>query len=297
MAQVTSPYYPPRSRWYSPLRYLWYSFRKKAPNIRILLEHFQPSIGIRATLWSLIVPGFVFRAYGYRSFGKIAMVGCGVAALIVFIWLGYPIATIAFASILSLHVSSVAFLLKRLSPSSNFGLRIISTLAVVFALSIFVYGSLRSKLEQAFMPLRIGKNVFVIRGGAVTNVKRGDWIAYRIGSDATPFQGRNNHGTIVVRDGFGLSPLLAGPGDAVRFSATSFAVNEKNFPREPSMPMAGEWRISEKQWFVWPKFAIQSGAAPDADLTNVLQSHAIISEDQFVGRPFTRWFWRKQILP
>ena len=173
MAQVTSPYYPPRARWYSPLRNFYQRLCNHASNTRILLEHFQPPIGFRVTLWSLIVPGFVFRAFGYHSFGKIAMSGCGLAALIFFIWLGYPISTIAFASILSLHVSSVAFLLKRLSPSSGLRFRMISTLLAVFVSSIFVYGSLRSKLEQAFMPLRIEKNVIVVRGGAMKNVKRG----------------------------------------------------------------------------------------------------------------------------
>ena len=139
--------------------------------------------------------------------------------------------------------------------------------------------------------------VVVVRGGAVKNVKRGDWIAYRISPDSTPFQGRNNHGTIAVRDGFGLSPLLAGPGDAVRFSATSFAVNDKNFPRQPSMPRTGSLAILQRQWFVWPKFVIQYDTAPGVELAQVVQRYALISEDQFVGRPFKRWFWRKQILP
>ena len=101
----------------------------------------------------------------------------------------------------------------------------------------------------------------------------------------------------MIRDGFGFSPLLAGPGDTVRFSATSFRVNEKIFPREPSMPKSGEWRISEKQWFVWPMFVIENGVAPGTDLAQVVQGYALISENQFVGRPFKRWFWRKQILP
>ncbi len=128
MAGKVSPYYPPRARWHSPLRHF---FGEIPGRFSALRDAIHLPIELHATLVSLLVPGFVFRAFGYRATGKYAMVLCGVALLIFFIWLGYAIATIAFALILSLHVISIAFLLKRFTPNLHWALRISTVLIVL----------------------------------------------------------------------------------------------------------------------------------------------------------------------
>ena len=61
------------------------------------------------------------------------------------------------------------------------------------------------------------------------------------------------------------------------------------------MPETGELIVPEKHWFVWPDFAISGhGNVAEAALSAALLPMATVSEDQFAGKPFKRWFWRRQ---
>lgn len=296
MPGSSSPYYPPRSRWYSPVRYPWIHFRQHVSSLWSICDR-RMILGWRATLLSFVVPGYVFGTVGYKKIATLAMAACGLAWLIFFLWLGYPVATASFSVILSLHVTSIVFLLNRLNPGQPLPLRMITTLGVLFALNTLIYGTVQRQIERTFMPLRIGKNVVVVRGYGARHLHRGDWIAYRIGHNSANFQGENFHGSIVAQSGFGLEPVMAIPGDKIEFGKTRYRVNGQSFPNKAYMPTSDEITLGEKQWLVWPKFVIRSGGMPDAQISNFLQGYATISEHDIVGRPFKRWFWRKQILP
>jgi hypothetical protein len=62
------------------------------------------------------------------------------------------------------------------------------------------------------------------------------------------------------------------------------------------MPVAGAWTVPEKHWFVWPELGIGGHGMPRADLSATLLEMGTISEEQFIGKPFKRWFWRRQVL-
>lgn len=90
---------------------------------------------------------------------------------------------------------------------------------------------------------------------------------------------------------------MAGPGDVVRFRPEDFQVNEQIFPRQKYMPTNGELVVSKKQWFAWPRFAIQNNRVPETEIENVMLTYSLISKEQIVGKPFKRWFGRRQVLP
>jgi hypothetical protein len=143
------------------------------------------------------------------------------------------------------------------------------------------------------MPLRMGDRVLVIqRRVAPGSIKRGDWLAYEIAGDR--YAGDREQG-VYLGSGFGIDPVLALPGDHVRFTKESVFVNDNAFPRAPHMPVEEELVIPEKVWFIWPSLAIGGGGrVSEASISATLQRTAMVSQEQIVGRPFKHWFGRRQ---
>src|SRR5436190_3956426 len=109
MAKISSPYYPPRARWHSPLASLAYGLQRKLGLERIGLR---TDLSLSATLASLFIPAIVFYLRGHRFWGKLLMSAAGVLLLVFLAGLGYPAGNLAFGCLLSLHVTSVTFLFE-----------------------------------------------------------------------------------------------------------------------------------------------------------------------------------------
>jgi hypothetical protein len=61
------------------------------------------------------------------------------------------------------------------------------------------------------------------------------------------------------------------------------------------MPTAGSVVVPEKHWFVWPELAIlQNRNVSEADIANTMLMMATVPETNYIGRPFKRWFGRRQ---
>src|SRR5262245_47644898 len=109
-------YYPPRADRYSRIRY-------RLRKLLLLGRRLSPTtVSLREIALSLVIPGFSFRAYGL-VIGNLVIAAYAVCALLFFIWIGYPAGMWAFAGMLSIHVSSVAFIVKRLTPDFTVRLR------------------------------------------------------------------------------------------------------------------------------------------------------------------------------
>jgi hypothetical protein len=64
------------------------------------------------------------------------------------------------------------------------------------------------------------------------------------------------------------------------------------------MPVSGMVIVPGNHWFIWPDLAISGhGNIGEAAITDAMLRMADVSEEQFVGKPFKRWFWRQQFLP
>ena len=110
--------------------------------------------------------------------------------------------------------------------------------------------------------------------------------------------GEAHHGGAVwVRAGFGWGPVLAMAGDRVEFSTNAFTVNGISHPLLPHMPVRRDGSVPENHWFVWPEFGISGhGNVGEGAISAMMLQLAMVSENQFVGKPFKRWFWRRQII-
>ena len=287
MAKVSSPFYPPRARWYSPLLSSGGAVRRRLALDRVRLP---PGPSVAGVIGSLLVPGLGFWLRGPPWFGRLA-VGAGFFLLLLFlVGIGYPAGNAAFGLLLSIHGASMIYLIEPWLGGARFRTRIFASMALLFALGGLVYMPARNWMENRWAaPLRVNDSVVVVQKSVTAPiVKRNDVIAYSV-------PGNTDHGAYVAA-GLGLGPVLAVAGDRVRFTRTAFEVNDTPYPRLAHMPQTGELIVPEKHWFVWPDFAISGhGNAPEGALTAALMQMATISEQQFAGKPFKRWFWRRQV--
>ncbi len=290
--KMASSYYPPRARWYGCFYYLGLAIRHRLALDRI---HLPEKITVGGIILGFLIPGLAVYIRGPRLWGKIALSACALLFLLFIVWLGYPVGNYAFGLMISIHVTGLVYYCSPALRNEDFWHRLLLTIAILLGLGLFFYAPMRSVIQNHWaMPLRANGRVFVMqRFSPAQAVKRGDWIAYTLSGHLL-----SNHGYEIIyhRNGMGLGPVLAAPGDIVEFSAKTFSVNGVPQPLLPHMPTGGNLVVPENHWFIWPGFSI-SGQGNEARISELMLSAATVSRDQFVGRPFKRWFWRKQILP
>jgi hypothetical protein len=295
ITEETSPYYPPRAGWYGPLLSFGGAIRRRLALDRIHLPSRMTFSGLAA---SLLVPGLAVHLRGPRLLGKAALIGCGLLALSFVVWFGHPAGNFAFGLLLSLHTTGFVYYCSPLLRNEPFQSRLCFTLLSLIAIGGLFYAPVRIVIQrQWLMPLRVRGNVVIVhRVGAPHDIKRGDWIMYSLSED---WEGEAHHGGMVwVRAGFGWGPVLALAGDRVVFSTNSFTVNGEARPLMPHMPGDGAVVVPEKHWFVWPELDISGhGNVSEANISATMLRLATVSESEFIGKPFKRWFWRRQITP
>jgi hypothetical protein len=295
MNRTHSPYDPPRARWYSPLVGASQRLHRRLGLDRL---HLPDGVSAAAFTAGLLVPGLAFFVRKQRLIGQVVSLGYGVLALIFIVWLGHPIANLAFGLMLSAHVTSVTFLLNPWLAGSRFGFRLATGLILLLVIGVGLYVPLRQELEaKCFIPLRIKNDVVVVQTFSTPNsVNRGDWIAYSLDSLSVGDAHRQG-GAVRTQAGIGCRVVLGVAGDRVRFTPQTFEINGVAQPRLPHMPVEAEFVVPEKHWFIWPELAISNPAnAAEAAISATLLQLATVSEAQFIGKPFKRWFWRRQTL-
>lgn len=287
-----SSYYPPRSRWNSRiLDVAGWPVRRFFHGRRLL-----PAAGISwfQLLLSLALPGLGFLFLGRRTQGWLVLAAYVLSALVFFAALGFPAASIGYGLLISLHATSIVVVEGLWLKESGFGTR----LAVAMATLVLVWGLIYSPLvgyieSHWFLPLHMGSRVLVVQCGiAPASIQRGDWLAYKIVGDRSL---GDREDQVYLGSGWGIDPVLALPGDRLRFTPEAVFVNDKASPLAPHMPVQGEWVMPEKVWFIWPRLGISvGGRAPEASISGTLQRTAMVTQKQIIGRPFKHWFGRRQ---
>ena len=294
MSKFVSSYYPPRARWYSPLFTFGSSIRR-----HLALDRIHPPKGVtfRGLAGSFLIPGLGIYLRGPRLWGKVAFVACGLLCSEFIIGLGYPFGNVAFGLMLSIHVTGFVYYCSPLMTRLEFASRLLFTLTVLAAIGGVVYAPARSAIQEHWlMPLRMNDRVLVVeKQAAADTVTRGDWIAYNLSGYVISVHGNRSAGG---HSGLGFGPVLALAGDRVGFLTNAYTVNGVAHARRPHMPAAGSFIVPENHWFIWPDFAISGhGNIGEADISAAMLERADVPENQFVGKPFKRWFWRQQSLP
>jgi hypothetical protein len=292
--KMSSPYYPRRARWYGRIFYLGLATRHRLALDRIRLPK---EITIGGIILGLLIPGLAVYIRGPRLWGMVALSACALLFLSFFLWMGYPPGNYAFGLLISIHVSGFAYYCNAALQKEDFWHRILLTIAVLLGLGLLLYAPLRIAIQNyGVTPLRAnGRVVIVGKFTPAGEIQRGDWVAYTI--SGYYFSNHRGQG-FSNRNSLGLGPVLAAAGDRVEFSTGKFTVNGVSQSSLPHMPDSGTLIVPEKHWFIWPNLAITGNwNVGEANISSVMLQMAGVSENQFVGKPLKRWFWRKQILP
>ncbi len=290
-----STYYPPRARWYSSFFYLGSGLRRRLALDRLTLPR---EMKIGELVAGFFVPGLAAWLREPRIWGKSALAGSIALFFIFIVWLGYPIANLAFGLLISLHATGFVYYCNPLMVGEPFRSRLGFTLLVLLGMGLLVYLPTRNFIQGHWLtPLRLHGQVIVVqRNFQARHVQRGDCVAYTLDEDAV---GENYHGGVVrVQNGLSLERVLATAGDRVVFSTNSFSVNGILHTNLAHMPISGEFTVPENHWFIWPNLGISGyGDVGEARISVAMLGLADVAERSFFGKPLHRWFWREQILP
>lgn len=283
-----SPYYPPRARRHRPLTRLLEGIRRLAWLDRI---HLPGGISFKALVAALFIPGLAFRLQRERLAARAIWVSYILLACVLVVWLGRTAANLAFGLMLSLHTISVLCLLGPWLNQARLVFRIMAGVAILLVLGGLLYLPLRDRIQRTWLlPVRLEGRVIVVQTlTKPESVKRGEWIAYRI-------QGGSARG-LVIQSGLAVQRVLGLPGDEIRFSSQALFINGVAGPRLEHMPVTGKLIVPEKHWFIWPDHAMSVRGNNAERVDAALFGLADVKQDQFVGKPFRRWFWRRQTLP
>lgn len=256
---------------------------------------------IETTLFGLIggffVPGLAVYLRGPRLRGQAALLACALLFLCFIVWLGQPFGNYAFGLMLSIHASGFVYYCSACLLDKEFLIRIVFTIAILISLGLVIYAPMRGAIQNHWlMPVQMnGHAIIVQRSFPARAVKRGDPVAYKLSGYYF-----SNHGGQGVSGhaGMSLGAVLATAGDRVEFSTNNFIVNGVPQLLLPHMPESGALVVQENHWLIWPSLAISGNwDVGEANISAAMLQMANVSETQFVGKPFKRWFWRKQILP
>ena len=146
MAKLSSPYYPPRARWYSPLLGFGGVLRRRLLALdRFRLPQQGPSLG--GVLGSLLVPGLGFLLRGPRWVGSLVLAVCLFLLLLFFVETGSQAGNVAFGLLLSVHSTSLMYLFEPWLAGTRLRTRIFVAMALLLALGGLVYLPARNLIE------------------------------------------------------------------------------------------------------------------------------------------------------
>jgi hypothetical protein len=255
--ETVSPFYPPRARWYGRFFYLGLATRLQLALDRIRLPK---EITFRGIIAGLLIPGLAVYICGPRFWGKLALSACAMLFLFFIVWLGYPLANIAFGLMLSIHASGFVYYCSPCLSGRDFPHRLIFILLVLAGIGLGVYLPIQHAVQNHWlMPLRNGNQVIIVSvQSKPASLERGEWAAF------------------VREDGVFLGQIAGLGGEQVDSMA-----------------------VPEDHWLIHAQYVRRyyHGDFPVTSMgSGIVVQSIIVSRDEFIGKPFKRWFWRKQIL-
>jgi hypothetical protein len=217
------------------------------------------------TVWGLagsfLIPGLGVYLRGPRIYGKAAFAGWVILFLFFIVWLGYPFGNGAFGLMLALHAIGFVYYCRPHFANQTSLHRPLFTLAALMGIGLSLYLPIRHMIQNHWLiPLRNGGQVIIVLVQRPGPLRRGDWAAFK----------RN--------DGVLFGQIAGLGGDQI----DSLTVPENHW-----LMRAKFVRQYYHEGFFFPTY---SGRM------DFVEQSIIVSPEEFIGKPFKRWFWRKQIL-
>ena len=261
-----------------------------------------PSFGVlsfRDGILSLILPGYAYVAMGRWQIGLLMAGGWVLALLLLLVFLANPTTRAwCLGTLASTHTSGLAMAALRSReldpdlPSPTLFHRIALPLALWAIAAAVIYWPFDTLLNETVARVVSvdGRSIVVNPRVDPEDLLRGDIILFRSGGNRY-----SGEVPVLMRDGLYWGVVLGLPGDQVTFSTNSVVAAGRSSPLEAYMPTAGSYPVPRDTWFAWPRM-LQLGAArtsPDL-ITHAFLDQAQITRADFMGRPYRRWFFRRQ---
>jgi hypothetical protein len=281
MKAVESPYYPARAGRFGRGLHGWFRFRRALHRPRPVPP--PPALSRpRLVLW-LLVPGSLTAARGKRLRGGVLLSLWLAMIAACWIWIGTAWSSSALVVASALHSLTAAIALAAWLEHVTPGSRLRRAAWYAFLLVLLLYMvAVPALTRRVVLVINVRDDTHLINPSvAPGELRRGDWIAYQFYSHS---------------GAMGFDRILALPGETIRFYNDAFEVGGTAYQRLPRMPTAGEKRVGEGEYFVWPAGARLNGFAGRGEGTRLLQGAAIVPEKRVLGRAYDRWLWRKQTL-
>lgn len=292
MRAPDSSYYPPRRnawrRWVvNPTRAAWREWWRRGVSV-----HADWSLG--SSLGALLLPGYALvglRRPWLQRFWWLAYGICWGGALV---GLGFLVGEVAVGLLVALHASALVGWLGRHGVNLRGWHGVMVAGLALTMVTLTVYLPLGGEvIRRMWLPLASPEGVIVINCAASSGrLGRGDFVAYRSPADGDYVY----HAGVYIAAGPSCGRVLAVAGDRVEFGSTFFWINGEAQPRLPDMPTEGHLRVPAGSWFVWPRLVRTNGRANADLLAAALLKVAVVHESRYLGRPFVRWFGRRQPL-
>ena len=285
-SQSELTFYPPRAGRFSRFWYFWFRLKqvtvwRRMARPEILSEEDQ--------LLSLVLPGYIFVALGFRKTGIAFIVGYFITLIVTLAAIGMPQAAFGWGLMLSAQAICILHLLV-IRSRGNISLlhRIGMAFLVIAALAGLVYMPVHHLVAKyVAAPLYTNREFIVVNPRSdPDDIRLGDTVAYHVEPDA----GRGYR----IEEGANYGKVLAEEGDRVVFFSDRVEVN--GIPHAPlrGMPHEGEITVEPGSWFIWPAFIFSFQFPANIDIPTILRDNAIVSKELLIGKPYTRWFMRDQ---
>jgi hypothetical protein len=275
----SSPYYPPRANALSRFQTMVDRLIIWIRMSQLLQPAVYRAVGYPYFFSWLLVPGLMWRGEAERAkLGNGVMLVWAACVVIHIVSLNTTLTDYSAIMASALHGISAAAVLGVLYPQWQGFSRVWKTslYATLLVVAIYTIG-LRNVMPVLAQRVTLsGETIMIRRGGG--SWTQGEWVTYRL-----------QNGMMTMER------ILAGPGDIIRFHKDSFEVNGKFFERiSRNMPVDTEIIVGSGTYFIWPTGVTYNHAGEG--LPKLLLSLTEIPDEDIVGRPYQRWFWKSTPL-
>lgn len=282
-----STFEPPRAGAMGGIWNLWYAFlrrtRLRVPRLPFRIQsHGITCQGLAVTF--VPIYGWFLVRQRLWALGATSVYVAGLVTAI--LCLGWSSAGWAGGTMITLHGLGIAdyFYSGKLRPPPE---RRRARYAIVIVLVGLVYSFVgRAALGTFVIPLQTESDVVLVNPRSrPIEPRRGEVIAYRMGSWGA--------GHFMLRDGTYLGRVIGLPGEMIEFGPITFSVNGESQPRRLAMPRQGKFIIPPDRMMVWP-IGLHREFDYEKEAFDFAQRATLLPDSAFVGRPYKRWFLRKQ---
>lgn len=194
-----------------------------------------------------------------------------------------PAGAAAFGLAAAAHGIGAAAFRDSASPLEGYRRRLVRRLGIVGAAAL-IFTPLASSVSSRFVIAVATKDgpILVNPAAASSPPRYGELVAYRLAD-------RYDNGLRVIGGVYFGRVLASVPGQTLSFQPGHYTIDGARYPALPNMPQGGSFQLEAAQAFVWPETLHFRTDARD------LPGHiGVVGHSALVGRPYTRWFWRKQ---